>query len=171
MTPDEKRDSTMILVSLPSSVASTLEELAEHRKTTPGELLQRIVSRYMKEHVPKPGDFRPDITDPEGVIVRLANALLADAIDSGSGVIEIPKSDGSRLTGQSADGNLTTVPEHIEPYLRLRFEHMASMETGTIPLLHAGRRYTAHVTFSGPGKDQKMRLWIEQESPTEEKEL
>ncbi|MES2462486.1 MAG: hypothetical protein V4671_18035 [Armatimonadota bacterium] len=105
-------------------------------------------------------------TPPSG-IVRMANAILVQAIDSGADTVRIVPTQenlqvhldrhGSPLP--TAAENLTReIPPHLHKPLFNRYEHMAgpfgqrvlhpdAAETGMIPVIHSGKSYNVGLRF------------------------
>lgn len=157
----KNRSTKKFSVTLPQDIAQDLEGLARQRKTTVEALLQNVSIRYIQEHVPRPGEYRADIHDPEGPITRLAYSLLSSVIKDGMPTFELPKQAGESCIIIGSEGQSITLPAHVVSYVWQRYEVMTTVERGTISINHGSKKYTVHVSVSGEGIDKKMRLRIE----------
>lgn len=154
-----------LTVTLPKALADIVASRAAHYSQSESETVAQLLLEALVYCHGMPESQELRLLTP---VVRMANALLVQAIDSRVDTIQIvPSQIGLRLR-YLRDGELVIAPEaelvremppHLHGPIFARFEHMAkpfsgpgivhpdAMAKGVMPITHSGRSYDVGVQF------------------------
>ena len=141
-----------VTVSFPAWLIEAAQATAQQRGIYFEDMLRLTAYEYVEKHSPDRLSFS------EGVpaYVRVANALLADAIDKRATVVHLV-SRGSNLcviiqTDEERAIEMMSLPPQMKPHLYDRFVTMASDKSGmrnSIPISHHGEDHQILLSWSG----------------------
>jgi hypothetical protein len=156
-----KSNTKKITITLPTSIADALEQIAAQDKRTTDEILARQAQMLVARRISPEGEITPDTLDSDGTLAKCASALLDWAMESGAQRIELP-TDGHLPYVLPATGDVRLAnSQYVEPWLIKRFAQMADTEEGTLHFTQNGRSCKAKISILKTVAGEKMRLTIE----------
>ena len=152
-------DNSTLSVDVPDWMSEALKALARRRGITLPEMIRRLMLAHVEEHAPESVPRNADVSDAASPIVRMANAILVEAIRKHVTEIRlVPEASSLSVVHQARDSyeQVMTIPKHIQGLLFARYREMAdapkatnvpTRQEGTIPIVHEGKQHEVLASF------------------------